>query len=396
MGHPRRTLLGLLAAVALASVAAAAQAAPKHTFTKNLERTVPVAADNRVAVENLDGQVQVSQGGLQLQVTATVVAGGDDMAAARALADTIRLDVTQSSGQVLVHVNYPVKDHDTYQYIPTHPEKAHRGGLDILGMHIGYSNSSSSFDYQGESVRVYQGRDKGVPLHVDLAIQLPASIHAKVENRVGLLEADNVHDDLDLRTASGDIHASGVTGQLEMHSGSGDEHVSDVHGSVDAHSGSGDIALNAIEGSASVHTGSGDITGGNLHGTAFDLHTGSGDIKFTGIDGNLTAETGSGDVKLHDLAHVTRARVDCGSGDIGLYGDLSALQDFKLSSGSGDITVASTRPPAVHLDIRGSDIDVHWPGLSNTKSGRRYFQADVGKATGRGRITSGSGDITLR
>ncbi len=396
MGTNRRTLLALLAALAFCSIVPSTLAAPKQTFSKNLERTATVSTDARVSIENLVGQVRIRQGGPQLQVKATVVAGGDDKDAARALADTIRLDVTQHAGQVLVHVHYPVQDHDSYQYIPTHPVKTHQGGLHFLGMHFGFSNSSSDLEYQDTRVAVYQGKDRGVPLHVDLLVNIPAGVHAEVVNQVGLLEASNLHNNLQLKSASGDMTVRGLIGDLGTHSGSGDAHIAQVQGTVDAHTGSGDIDLNAIQGSARVHTGSGDITGGPLKGPSSELHTGSGDIRLDGLAGALKLDTGSGDIKLNGLAQVTRARIDCGSGDIMLDGDLSTMQDFTLRSGSGDITLNSANPPAVHLDIQGSDIDAQWPDMRHVESGRRYLRADIGAASGNGRISTGSGDVTLR
>jgi hypothetical protein len=397
MGHPR-LFSGLLAALVLGGTAATALAAPAQTFTKKLDRAVSVPTGSAVHVENLAGHVAIHPNdGSQVQITATVVAGGDDMAAARALADTIRLDVSQQSGNVLVHVDYPVGQHDRYRYIPTNPTRAKDHDIKVLGFRIGVGDhSSSSFDYQNERVRVYQGSDHGVPLHVDLDVALPAGVKARIDNRVGRIDAGHLRNDLELKTASGDMAIADLTGSLSTHSGSGDMKVTDVHGTVEAHTGSGDLELDRIDGSTEVHTGSGDINGGHLGGQRVELHTGSGDVTLDKLAGNLRVETGSGDVKLNDLAKVAKARVEAGSGDIDLYGDLSAMQDFTLRSGSGDITLKTGTPPAVRLDISGSDIDVNWAGLRNVESGRRYFRADVGAATGRGRISTGSGDVTLR
>jgi len=334
-----------------------------------------------------------TDGGPQLQVHASVVAGGSDQAAARALADSIRLDVSHDGNHVLVHVHYPVDAHDTYRYIPTHGAQRHQQGFSFLGMHFG--SGSSSFDYQGHRVRVYRGKDKGVPLHVDLAVNLPAGLHASIDNRVGRMHANDVQGDLSLKTASGDIDAHAVTGTLDMHSGSGDMAVDNVKGTLRVRTGSGDVKLHGIQGSVDVATGSGDIHGGNIHGDRLQVRTGSGDVKLDDLAGDMKVETGSGDIGLRDITSVSEARIGSGSGDVQLGGDLSAMSHFEISSGSGDITLVTARPPAVHLDIRGSDIGVHWPGLRNVESGRRHFRADVGAATGDGHISSGSGDISL-
>ncbi|KGI78352.1 DUF4097 family beta strand repeat-containing protein [Oleiagrimonas soli] len=396
MGHPR-LFSGLLAALVLSGAAAHALAAPAQTFTKKLERAVSVPTGSSLQVENLAGHVAIHAGqGAQAQITATVVAGGSDMAAARALADTIRLNVSTQSDTVLVHVDYPVQQHDRYHYIPTHPTDDQDRGIKVLGFHIGGGHSSSSFDYQDTRVKVYQGSDDGVPLHVDLDIALPAGAKVLVDNRVGRIDAEHLRNDLELKSASGDMAVTDLTGALKTHSGSGDMQIADVRGDIEAHTGSGDLQLNRIDGSTEVHTGSGDINGGHLGGRNVELHTGSGDVTLDQLGGDLKVETGSGDVKLSDLSKVTKVRVDAGSGDIGLSGDLSAMQDFTLRSGSGDITLKTGTPPAVRLDISGSDIDVDWSGLSHVESGRRSFRAEVGAGSGRGHISTGSGDVLLR
>lgn len=394
MTSPQRILIGALAALVLTCAVPSARAGDAQDFSKTLDKTIAVSANTSVSIENMAGEVHVTRGGPQLDVHATVVSAGADAAAARALADTIRLDVTRDGDRVMVHVHYPVKAHDTYRYIPTHGAQRREHGFSFLGMHFG--SGSSSFDYQGHRVRVYRGKDKGVPLHVDLAVTVPAGLHASIDNRVGRMHANDVQGDLSLKTASGDIDAHAVTGTLDMHSGSGDMAVDNLKGTLRVRTGSGDVKLQGIQGGVDVATGSGDIHGGDIHGDRLQIRTGSGDIKLDDLAGDMKVETGSGDIGLRDIKSVTEARIGSGSGDVELGGDLSAMNHFEISSGSGDVTLVSSTPPAVHLQIRGSGIGVHWPGLRNVDSGRRHFSADVGAATGEGRISSGSGDISLR
>lgn len=371
------TAFGLLVALVLGGPWLPARAAPAQTFSKTLQRDVDVGTNTRVRVENLAGFARVSQGGSRFHVTAKVVAGGKDMAAARALADSIRLDVGQDAGQVTVHVNYPVGAHASYQYIPGKSSQSSNHGINVLGMHLNIGHSSSDVDYQGTHVHVYQGDDEGVPVHVDLELQVPAGVNADVVNKVGNMAASGLHGDLRLESASGDILARDINGRLEAHTGSGDLDLAGITGTLDAHSGSGDVTLDDIHGDTGVHTGSGDIKGARIEAASLEL------------------EAGSGDVSLSGLGKLARTRVSCGSGDIDLRGDLASMQDFVLRSGSGDITLSTAHPPAVHLDIQGSDIDVDWSGLRNIVRGRRDYRADVGNASGNGRIRSGSGDVTL-
>lgn len=394
MSSLQRILASTVALLALAVGSHAAWAGDGSPRTRTLRQSLPVSANTTVTVENLAGAIEVVQGGDQFEVDANVVAGGDDAAAAHTLADSVRLEVKREGDRVLVHVHYPVDRHTRYHYIPTKPSERHHDGLNILGFHIGHS--SSSFTYQGTRVHVYQGSHEGVPLHADLVVRVPSGLAARIDNHVGRMHAERLAARLSLRTGSGDIDARAITGSLTAHTGSGDVHVTDVKGPLDVRTGSGDVQVKGLHGDTVVGTGSGDIKGGDLHGERLKLQTGSGDINVDGLAGNLEVRTGSGDIALRGLTAVKQARIGSGSGDIGLDGDLSGLMDFRIDSGSGDITLVTSQPPAVHLQIQGSDIGVHWPGLSNVETGRRHYRADIGQATGQGRINTGSGDVNLR
>lgn len=394
MSSFHRIISGALALVILASCMHVAHAGNDSSYHRTLDRSIPVNTATRVTVENMVGSVEVVRGGGPLQVHASVVAGDSDQAAARKLAGRIRLDVTRRGNDVLVHVNYPVDTYTDYRYIPAKGTARHHGGMRILGFEIGHS--SSSFTYQGRRVHVYEGKDEGVPLHVDLRVSMPAGSHLTVDNHVGQLRAEHVQGTLSMKTGSGNIDVQGMNGALTTRSGSGDVGISDVKGPLVVRTGSGDIKLDGVHGGATVSTGSGDIRGCAIHGDSLKLQTGSGDIHLADLAGNIEVRTGSGDIGLRGLASVASAQVKSGSGDIDLEGDLSGLKQFEIGSGSGDITLASANPPAVHLEIRGSDVGVHWPGLRNVESGRHHFRADIGDASGSGRIRTGSGDIVLR
>lgn len=372
---------GLLLASALILLGACAppnETRPSKTVIKTLNNMQTIPTGARVSVENLVGHVQISQGGSELQVTATVVAGGKDQAAAQALADTIEVKFSHNQNQILVHVDYPVGEHDSYQYIPTHPPKNVDDGLRVLGFNIGISSSRSSLTYQDHDVHVYQGKSGGVPLHVDLDVKLPTGANAELINHVGRIQAQGLQNTLTLITDSGDVSVQAITGDLSLKSGSGDIRITDQHGSVN------------------VHTGSGDVTGNGLHGDSLTMNAGSGDIELKDIGGALKFGTGSGDITLDGLGKVSNAQIECGSGDIELRGDLSGIRAFDLQTGSGDVTLTTSKPPTVSLDINASDITANWPNLRNTQSSRRHFNAEVGAATGEGRIRTGSGDVTLK
>lgn len=392
-----RTLLiiGLTVAVA-GCTASTTQVKPTETVHKTLTSTQPAPANTMVQVQNLAGHVTVQQGGTQLKVTATVVAGGKDQAAAQALADTIKLSVQRAAGTLTVHVHYPVDRYQSFHYIPTKVDTSNSAGLQILGFNISHSSSSTGIKYQQQKVSVYQGKDKGVPLHVDLVVSLPAGSRADIRNHFGLIQADSLNGDLTLDNDAGDIHASHIKGKLNIKSDSGDAIIADVQGMLSVETDAGDVDASNIQGNSNIQVDAGDISARNMHGDRLKLDTDAGDIQVTDASGTMHIDSDAGDITLKNLGVVPHLAVDSDLGDIHISGDLSGVASFKIGTDAGDITLATTQPPAVRLDIKGSDVRVQWPSLHDVQSSGSHFAGSVGKATGQGSIHTDLGDVVLK
>lgn len=382
----------LVGALLLTALPAHADNTVRQTLTQNLA----VPAGTVVSVENLVGQMNITQGSGQLEVTATVVAGGKDQAAAEALAKTIKLSVNNSGKHVSVHVDYPVDQYDRYRYDRTPGGRSEDHDDCLFGFLCG--NSSSSVDYQGERVRIYSRHGDGVPLYVDVAVKLPAGVSADLTNHVGFIKALAVKNDLSLHSDSGDMQANKLTGNFNADTGSGDIGLADQDGAVVIRTGSGDVKASNVKGSLNIHTGSGDISGGNIQGDTLETVTGSGDVVLDDLTGSLNMRAGSGDIRLSDIKAHAGTTISTGSGDITLAGDLSGMEGFELRAGSGDITLSTSQPPAVHLDIStgSGDINMHWSGVNNVTTSDDSFSGDIGTAKTVGKIHTGSGDVTLK
>lgn len=358
----------LLIVPALALVASGAWAAGA-TRTLTASPTVPAGAS--VRVENLAGHMSVSQGPV-FKVTASVMAGGDN---APALAQSITLDVSSNAGQVTVHVHYPVDSHDSYRM------RSDSGSDEfcMLGIFCFHASGRSSFGYQGRRVSVYQNGGFGTPLYVNVAVELPAGMHASLMNAAGLLQVAALDNALTLQTKGGDIDARGTHGDLTADSDGGDTHLSAI-----------------VSQNLAVNTDGGDLTGSQLQGTA-ELTTGGGDITLTGVSGGLQTASGGGDTHVSgDLSALTTLSARTGGGDLRLSGNLGALRQLDIRTGGGD-AVLHVAGLDLHLDAQagGGDVSVHLPGLANVRSSDSSFSADLGKAAGSGTISSGGGDITV-
>lgn len=374
---------------------------------------VPVGVTS-LKVENLAGHVTVTRGP-SFQVTATVTAGGSSQAAAEVLAQTVKLDTAQDGSAFTLHVHYPVDRYDSYQYpSPKTSADNESGSACFLGLFC-FNGSNSNLEYQGTRVRVYTGGGRGTPLHVDLAIQVPANAGFDLLNYVGRNDVSGLQDDVHVKTASADVYASDITGNFGADTGSGDVHVKNLSGDFTADTGSGDVFAESFKGSVHADTGSGDVNlsngGGQLlyantgSGDAtfssvtgdMKLDTGSGDVRINGAKGSLHADTGSGEVNATDFTSGDNVWADTGSGDVKLAGDFAALRKLYIDTGSGDATLRTTAELSLHLDASSDsgELNINLPNMRNVVTRRGSFSADFGAAQGKGTISTGSGDITV-
>ncbi|MGH8281294.1 MAG: DUF4097 family beta strand repeat-containing protein, partial [Gammaproteobacteria bacterium] len=211
--------------------------------THTLNQSIAVPAGTSVKVENLVGHMTVTQGNGPLQVTATVVAGGNQ---AEALAQTVKLDVSTAGNQVTVHVHYPVDQYDTYLYNSPQAEDTKAEAYDNNCFLVFCFNGGSSVKYQGTHVRVNENSTRGTPLYVDVAVQLPAGAEATLVNPFGRVDARNLANKLTINTGSADVYVTNLTGDLYADTGSGDVHVQDIQGNLKADTGSGDVGADKV------------------------------------------------------------------------------------------------------------------------------------------------------
>lgn len=408
--------LALAGGILTALLALTAPVAGAATVQTTLTYTGPLPAGiTALQVENLAGHVSVTQGS-RFAVTATVMAGGADQAAAQTLAQMIKLDTVQSGDSFTIHVHYPVNQYDSYQYPAEHAEDT--GGdhdnFCFLGVFC-VNGGGNNLSYQGSKVRVYRGGQRGTLLHVDLSVQLPANMKLALINYVGRSDLQGLQNDLRVKTSSGDVFATGVAGKFDADTGSGDVHAKNLSGDFSADTGSGDVFADSFKGSVKADTGSGDVHLSNGSGQTLYADTGSGDVFFTSVNGDMKFDTGSGDVHVKDASGSLHADTgsgevvatnyisgpsvwaDTGSGDVSLSGDLSAVRKLYIDTGSGDATLHTTKGLSLHLDASSDsgDLNINLPDMSNVVTHRGSFSADFGKPDGKGTISTGSGDITV-
>lgn len=386
------------------SLAIPAEAAPSYTKPDTYKNPT-IKGGGGVELTNMLGQVSVvpAADGV-LAVDSRIVAAADSDAAAQALADKIRIETKVSGNHVTMLVHYPLDEYDRYFY--------RRGE----GFNVGFDTTTTT--YEGERVRISSGTfGEGVNLHVDFTVHLPQGVALKVDNKVGLIDAEGLAKSplefdsgsgdikgsqlsggLKADTGSGDITLDGEDGTLELATGSGDVSVvQQKGGDVKVKTGSGDAKLDGVTGMLNTRTGSGDVKLMHYSGPGAELETGSGDITVNGADGSMKLRTGSGHIVVSDYKAGEAVEAHAGSGDIDLDGDFGSVLRLSAESGSGDIVIHTSEVPSLHITATSDsgDVNVDLPGMQNVSLRHHAFRADVNGAKGSAELESGSGDVTF-
>lgn len=367
--HRSRLLAGALLTLAVASPLAAAE-------TRRLEHTAAAAGLHTVEIENLAGRVTlVPAPGNRLSIVAEVRAEASAGRSAAALADSIRLDASPQGDRLVVKTLYPVDEHRRYHY----PGGDAGSGSEPSWLESWLGGSSSGVRYQGQDVRVSSASaSNAATLWADFRVEVPAGVAIRFKNVVGRIESKGLASDQNLDTASGEID------------------VRDSRGDLVADTGSGNIHVLVHDGNVSADTGSGDVTLERVTGQRLAADTGSGDIAMLDCRGDLVADTGSGDIRGRGMVFGDSLRADTGSGDVRLAGDFSAVQELIVDTGSGSVVLDVAGGLAVKLTVStgSGDIEVDLPDM-RVRKWKGDFVADVGAATGRAVVDTGSGDVRI-
>lgn len=370
---------------ALAATAALTLALPADATTVTVQKawTFKAGAPAGLEVDNLVGSVIVERhAGPGVHVTATVVAGAADDAAARRLADAVRFDTRDSNAAQSLQIVYPLSDYKAI-YVEGKPSMSWFG--------------SARTEYLGKHVKLSGDRDDAADVHVDLLIRLPADAKLTVRNEYGSLLAGGVQGTLRFESGPAPQTVRDSSGEFSLDTGSGPVTAQKVSGRVDIDTGSGSVEVRECTGELKADTGSGGVkvfaSAGSL-----DADTGSGGVTVDGFKGSVKADTGSGAVRVSNLAGAESVEADTGSGSVRVQGDLAALRRLDIDTGSGSVEVVSATVPSLELvvDTGSGGIDVAGPATSRRRDDDRREIYVFGSGEGRGMIDTGSGSVTVR
>jgi len=187
---------------------------------------------------------------------------------------------------------------------------------------------------------------------------------------------------INVNTVSAEIMTKGVIGQLRLQSVSGD------------------ISSEVTQEDADIKTVSGTIQlRGNGKPGVLSVTTVSGDANVSRVAGEVNASTVSGTLEL-GLDEVSRAKLRTTSGDLNISGRLKSDAKVDGETISGQLTVDLKGSTDLQVDIESFSGDIDNCGSQQAERTSKYgpgseLRYTVGKGTGRIRLESLSGDISL-
>ena len=386
-------LTGAVATMVVGNLARADVSRDSQTRTETFSYD---PAGRTVFLGNLAGEISISASrSNNVEITATVVAGGDD---AKSNLDLVGFEEGTANNRLELRTLYPVDDYDTFIY------ERKNGG-----------NSQTNFRYQGEKIKVGSGRRMrdGIELHVDYDIQLPAGVSFTITNGMGEITVDGVDGDIRLKnksgpitstntsgeivldTGSGSLTGSRHTGDFEADSGSGRVRVTDVSGNVEADTGSGSIEIENIGGELKADTGSGGVKARNIGGEV-RVDTGSGRVVLDEVNGSISVDTGSGSIDIDGWSGGSRLDLDTGSGSISVHGNFASVERMRVDTGSGSVALVSNTMPNMKLSVSSRGMEIDFLDMTDVKQSRSSFRGTLGAGAGRGEIDTGSGSVSFR
>lgn len=188
---------------------------------------------------------------------------------------------------------------------------------------------------------------------------------------------------LSVNTVSADIGVQSVGGAQRLQSVSGNIHTEAGTEDVECKTVSGDVV---IDGTSKV----GLVT----------VNTVSGDARIMKVAGEVNANTVSGDLIL-GLGETARSRLRSTSGDITLASTLAADGKVDIESISGDVQLILLEPVSAEFDVSTFSGDIsdsfgQKPVATSEYAPGKELHFREGQGTGRVRIKTLSGDISIR
>jgi len=160
--------------------------------------------------------------------------------------------------------------------------------------------------------------------------------HTELTAASGDVTVDEAQE-LEIRSASGDVRAGTVLGGASVVTASGEIRLGHVAGRLRARTASGDVSAEHTGDAASIKTASGDVRVGNAAGESLQVETASGDVSVAGPPGLRTR------LELHSIS----GRMSFDLDEDTNRSEASTDVTLNLETVSGDIRIGRAAPAPV-------------------------------------------------
>ncbi len=292
----------------------------KEKFEEKFEKTVALAKDGKVYLNNISGDIEVKTWDRgEVKIDALKVSQHSSMDKAREYAGLVEIEVTDEGGTLNIVVKYP------------------KNGPNKMNVSVDFKLMIPSL--ATADINSVSG---------DLTLQNIGGA-AKAETVSGDVTLEKIAGTLKGKTVSGNVTATGAAKGAYCKSVSGNVMVDDVIGDAELYTVSGTIKAGSVKGSITAENTSGDVDLIDVtDAKAVKAKTLSGDVDYAGVifsDGTYEFKSHSGDVTLtipSDAAFDLEARTFSGSIDsefeITLTGKISK-KELKGSVNGGGATL---------------------------------------------------------
>jgi hypothetical protein len=228
--------------LAFAGLGAAAAAGPREEVVRNFDKTVPLAAGQRLSIEHKNGNIRVrAEKGAEARISAKIRGSSSDEAEIKKFIDGISITVDTGPSGVSVRTVYP--------------ERSWSGP--------------------------FRGNSWNVSFSVDYEIVMPESSLLEVRNRFG------------------DVSVSGLKASADINNGNGRVDVRDGRGRLQIENSFGPIEISGIAGEVTVTSANGTVSATNSDGPV-EIHNRFGRVTATGIKKGVRIFNGNGGVHVED------------------------------------------------------------------------------------------------
>src|SRR6267154_422532 len=337
--------IAIAAMILLAGPSGQAANNPEDQVQRTFEKTLPLAANQGLSLDNRFGNVHVIAGnGRDVKIVATIRVQGKSREDAQKFLDEIQIDVQQTSDGVDVKTVYP-DDHAKYvlriqwkrtsysvNYDVTLPVDAPLwlrndcGNVDTSGVH-GWTRVENGHGAVGVNAA---GQTKITNAFGGIELS-NANGNSAIVNNTGNITLSNVKGTIDVKNRFGNITGTQLSGNATISGGNGNIEISSVTGNAVVTNSFGTVTAHTIGGSLTVHDTNAKIEASDVTGNA-ELATSFGEVIAERIGGSLQVQDNNGQVQVREIHGITNIKSS--------FGKVDAANLYKaatLVTGNGNI-----------------------------------------------------------